>query len=371
MASWQRRARLLVLLFVVAFTIVVALAFRRRAPVPPVVSITRADPEAVVETTSGTTQRFKGAREDVGVDYQQLLTYQDGTTKMLGVRIRSENRTDGRSFTVTSKQGVSGKDESSLDLTGDVKLVASDGFELRTEHATYMDKDGLVRAPGPVEFGRGRMHGTGQGMTYDKNADVVTVLDQAVVQMAPDERGADSAEITAGGAQFNRRDQRIQFDRSVKVLRGGRVIEADAATAILTPDEKHVDALELRGSSRIQASKVAAGGLQTLTGRDMDLKYAADGESLERALISGDAMMQLAGEAGGPGRRNGAEVIDVALAPDGATPTSLTGRDNVTAPLSGRGRDGGPHDSREDDGREGRSRPGTDERPFRRRGGLP
>ena len=51
-----------------------------------------------------------------------------------------------------------------------MRLAASDGMTVRTEHATYADSDGIVRAPGPVEFTRGRMSGTGVGMTYDKTA---------------------------------------------------------------------------------------------------------------------------------------------------------------------------------------------------------
>jgi len=36
------------------------------------------------------------------------------------------------------------------------------------------------------------------------------------------------------------------------------------------------------------------GTLQSLIGRDMDLKYAADGSTLQRAVIMGDAILQLA-----------------------------------------------------------------------------
>ena len=61
----------------------------------------------------------------------------------------------------------------------------------------------------------------------------------------------------------------------------------------------------------------------------MNLKYAADGEALEHALISGDAVIQLAGEPGTPGRQIAANTIDIALAPDGSTPTALLGREAV------------------------------------------
>ncbi|PYR53294.1 MAG: hypothetical protein DMF95_04780 [Acidobacteria bacterium] len=69
--------------------------------------------------------------------------------------------------------------------------------------------------------------------------------------------------------------------------------------------------------------------MQTLSGRDMNLKYAADGESLEHTLISGDAVIQLAGEPGTAGRQIAANMIDMTLAPDGMSPTALVGREAV------------------------------------------
>ena len=52
---------------------------------------------------------------------------------------------------MTGKEGDVGKDESVVNLSGDVKLVENDGFTARTDRATYDSRDGLVRAPGPVD----------------------------------------------------------------------------------------------------------------------------------------------------------------------------------------------------------------------------
>ncbi len=40
-------------------------------------------------------------------------------------------------------------------------------------------------------------------------------------------------------------------------------------------------------------------------------------------------LLQLAGEAGGAGRQIAAQTLDIAMAPDGMTPTALTGRESV------------------------------------------
>jgi lipopolysaccharide transport protein LptA len=251
----------------------------------------------------------------------------------MGVTIAADGRAGSRSFTVTGKEAQVGQNESTIQLNGDVQLAGSDGMAVRTEHATYSDQDALVRAAGPVEFSRGRMTGSGLGMTFDTAGDILTLLDRAVVHVAADEKGSGAAEIASGTATFARREKTVRFDRDVTLQRAGQRIQADVATAHLTADEQQIEVMELRGRSRIAMEKAAPGGLQEMGGRDMDLKYGADGTALEHALMTSDAAIVLAGAGGGPGRQIRANTIDVALAPDGATPLAMTARDAVVLTL--------------------------------------
>ncbi len=329
MTRWQRGARLLIAVFGVAFAVFVAREFKRRESGPAGPDTPRKDPGAVVETTGGKGWKFNGSREAASVKYQTQLTYADGSSKLLAVTIITDERNGNRTFTITAKEGLVGKNESSIALDGDVQLAGSDGMTVLTEHATYADGDGTVRAPGPVTFTRGRVRGTGAGMTWEQARDVLTILDQAVVHILPDEKGANAADVTSGAAVFARRDNYIQFERTVRIQRGHHVIEAETVLAHLSPDENRIETLELHDRSQMSTSNASAGALQTLTGRDMNLKYAADGESLEHALISGDAVIQLAGAPGTAGRQIAANMIDITLAPDGMTPTALVGREAV------------------------------------------
>lgn len=333
MTRWQRRARFVIAIVAVAFAIVVVLALKRRMVQPTAQPVSRADPGAVVEVTGGRVERFKLSREDVRVAYERQLTYADGSTRLVEVTIAADERGGSRSFTVTGKEADVGQNESTIHMNGDVRLAASDGMTARTERASYSDKDGFVRAMGPVEFSRGRMAGSGFGMTYDTVHDVLMILDRAAVHVAPDERGAGAAEIQSGSAAFGRREKNVRFERDVKLRRDGQLIEADAAVAYLTPDERQIQLMELRGRSRIVKEKPAAGGLQELTGRDMDLKYAADGQALEHAVLMGDGTILLAGSAGAAGRQIKASTIDVTLAPGGETPIALTARESVVLTL--------------------------------------
>ena len=262
------------------------------------------------------------------VEYQRQLTYKDGTTKLLGVTVVSNARDGNRAFTVTGQEGSVGQNDSRIALDGDVRLQVSDGLTARTEHATYIEDQGIVRAPGPVEFARQRMSGSGVGMAYNKNGDTLVILDQARLRIAS-ATGSEATDVTAGGATLGRRDKSVRFERQMKTVRADQVIEAENSVAFLTEDEERVDRVELHGNARIVASKAGPGELQSLTGHDMDLKYAPDGQTLEHAVIIGEAVLMLAGQAGGPGRQISANSLDITLGPDGATPIALVGRDAV------------------------------------------
>jgi LPS export ABC transporter protein LptC len=193
MTKWQRRARLLVAVFAVGFAVLLMFAFKRRAPAALSVTTGRTDPNAVVESTSGQSFKFNRAREDVRIEYDRQLTYKDGSTRLIGVKVITTERSGERTFTVSAKEGLVGQNESIITMNGDVHFTASDGLTAKTEHATYGESDGMVRAPGPVEFARPRLSGTGIGMTYDKGLDVLVILDQAHIQMPAGEGGTTPA----------------------------------------------------------------------------------------------------------------------------------------------------------------------------------
>jgi lipopolysaccharide transport protein LptA/LPS export ABC transporter protein LptC len=326
----RKYARIAIAVFGVAFAAFVALQFKRRAAAPPGTAAVRTDPAALVETTAGTTLRLNKSREDVSVSYEKLKAYADGSNRFEGVTITVPDRNKpGREFVVTAREGRKAQTESDIDLDGDVHMKASDGMVVKTEHARYTESDGAVTAPGPVAFSRGHLSGSGVGLRYDKGRDLLTIASQASVHSAPDDSGGSAMDVTSGSAAFSRRDRYVQFDGGVHIVRGGQTIEADAAVARLSEDEQRIESLELHNHSRITASGGGPGSLRSLSGADMTLTYAADGQSLQRALIFNEAAIQLAGDANGPGRQITSKTLDIGMAPDGTTPIALSGRENV------------------------------------------
>src|SRR5262245_30301283 len=203
MTPWQRRIRFVIGLAIVALAAVIATQFRPRNAPSQVLPVQRVDPKSMVESRNGEFSRVNLEHEQVRYKYEQLIGYEDGTSKMLNVTVITE-RDGGRTFTINAKEGKVGKGQLDFEMTGDVRLSADDGHGLNIKPATFTDADGLVLAPGPVTFSRGRTSGSGVGMTYAKNSDVLTIIDKAAVRMRPDEGRTDFMDLTAGGATFTR-----------------------------------------------------------------------------------------------------------------------------------------------------------------------
>jgi lipopolysaccharide export system protein LptA len=337
MTPWQRRVRLGLALFIVVLGVILVVSLRR-GPRPDAKPAPRpaTDPNAFSESRSGKSIRLLGARQDISIERYELMTeYKDGRIKITDGVFKVLQR-GGRDFLITARDAdVRGKPPAlDVSLRGNVEITASDGLVLKTEEATFVDGEGVVRAPGPVAFSRGRMRGTAVGMTYDRHRDVLWLLDKVVIENQPDEQGQDAADIEAGAAGLARADKYMRFERGVRMVREGQTIEADGGVAYLTPDEKRVQMLELRGSSRVRGAPSAAeGGLKNMAARDMNLTYAEDGRTLQRALLSGNGSIDLAGGTGRAGRRLSGEFIDVGLSPDGTVVTALLARDKVVLEL--------------------------------------
>lgn len=339
MTSWQRRLRFGLGVFIVVLTVALAISLRRQPPRPPAKPLpTKSDPAAILESTSGKSVRLLGGRQDVTIEhYDRMSQYPDGRTVVTGGQFKVLQRS-GRDFLVKAQSAEMKGEASAADITmkGAVEITSSDGLVLKTEEATFVNAEGVVRAAGPVAFSRDRMSGTAVGMTYDRNRDVLWLLDKAVIRTQPDENGEGGASIDAGAAGFARADKYMRFERGVKMVQQGQTILADGAVAYLTPDEKHVRMLELRGSSRVVGAPTKAeGGLKNMAARDMNLTYAEDGRTLQQAVLSGEGAIDLAGAAGNAGRRLSADFIDIGMGPDGSTMTALNARDRVVLQLFG------------------------------------
>jgi lipopolysaccharide export system protein LptA len=274
--------------------------------------VPKLDPRAISESLDGRLPQWSGARKDFEIAFSKVVTYEDGTKALTGVRIVTKNR-DGRDVVVTAPEARTGKDEKTYELLGGVTLRDSTGFELATERCEYRE-DGVVRAAGQVDFSKGRMRGGGVGMAFGLNDDVLRVEDRAWIDVAASQN-SEPMRFTAGSTTFDRQRDRLTLERDVHAVRGRQVTTAERATAHLSADEDVITFVELRGRAGVDGE---AGAVEAMRARDIDLDYTDDGATLERALLMGAASVTLRGRAGVTGRQVAAERLESVLASDGA-----------------------------------------------------
>jgi LPS export ABC transporter protein LptC len=327
--NWQRRTRIGLAIFGIAVAIVVYFSIgERRAPAPPA-PVSRTDPKAQAEVEEGEAQRLRATERDFSIKFARSLAYADGSQKMFEVAI-TVNKSDGRTYVVTADEATAGKDQRERQLTGHVVLKASDGFALTTDRATHNQDDSIVRAPGAVAFSKGHMTGSGGNATFDQTRDILTITEQAKVNMS-DEKGQPTTDFNAGTAVLDRQQNTLTLDGQAHVLRNQQVIDADHVLTRLSDDEQIVQYIELRNNARVTGGM----SIDSMSARDIDMDYTDDGQALERVALNGGAGVAMKGSSG-PGRQIVGEALDVRLAPDGAI-IALIGRDKVRLDLPASG----------------------------------
>ena len=324
------------------FAAVVVVSVRRgRHRAPPPLPPKKIDDKAAVQTTgSGNFTRQTEGKTAFSIQFGTQATYEDGRSKFGGgVTVVLPDR-NGREVTIKAQDAEvttpQGKPIGTAQFGGGVTLTTSDGLTVASPTATYSDADQTARIPGPVTFKKGRMTGSGVGATYDQARNVLWLLDQARVDVAPDPKGGGPVHVVARTAGMARAEHYMKFEGGARLEGEGRIATGEDVTAFLTADDERMTRMELRGGSRISAAP-GASGPQNMEARDIDLAYAADGRTLQSARLVENASIQLPAEAGRAGRRVAGKTIDVGLAPDGATVTNLAANENVQVDLPAEG----------------------------------
>src|SRR5688572_10950102 len=102
---WQKRARLGIAIFGIAFAAVVFFAIRKREEPVAATAVTRTDPSAIIETSGCVLQSITGTRKNFTVTCDRQLAYESGDIKMFGVRVEIKER-QGRDFAITGTEAL-------------------------------------------------------------------------------------------------------------------------------------------------------------------------------------------------------------------------------------------------------------------------
>ena len=90
---------------------------------------------------------------------------------------------EGRIIHLTSKQGKVYQDSKNVDLSGDVVLTSSDGYQLKTHSASYRHSEKTVSTSDPVEIEGEQIRLTGRGMLVNVETKTFEILSQVKTQL--------------------------------------------------------------------------------------------------------------------------------------------------------------------------------------------
>jgi LPS export ABC transporter protein LptC len=332
MVPWQKRARLFVLALAVGVIAVVFFTTRRRVEPPPAAPVERGDPAATVESHGAFLFQVKGDRETVRIEAEKQYSYPDGSMRLITARVTSVRQ--GETFVATSDEARVGENQTNLDMKGNVVMTSNNGLEAKGDSATYSQSEGIIRAPGAVTFTRGRMSGSGVDFSYDEKSDMMGLSDQTHVILAPEKKGGEVTDITSGASVLARTDKFMNFERAVHIVRGTQVIDAESALGEFTESQEHLTSLELTGSARIETPNPKPGDLKLMSGDVINLTYYDNSDVLQSATVTGGAALRIAAEKGSAESVLHGDNIEIGMAPDGTTLTSLNARDHIVFDLS-------------------------------------
>jgi lipopolysaccharide export system protein LptA len=309
--AWQRHARMGVAAIGIATAAVVYLTLGERRHGAQPLAGSQLPPRVLAKSRDAELEHVKGIAPTYRVRTSLLTTFDDGSTRGENVVIDAPNR-DGRHFIVTARQSYAAKGNSDIELTEAIDLREDDGFELKTARATFNQASGVARADGDVTFGKGRMTGSGTGVTYDEHVDVLDIRERARVDMTA-QGSAPAITFRGRTARLDRMNHLLTVNGDVHVTHGTQIITTATATAHLSDTDDRVKFVELRDGARVEGG---LGNVQSMRAREMDLDYAEDGQTIQHATLRGQGAVSMAAQSGTTGRQLEGEALEIAMRPD-------------------------------------------------------
>ena len=364
MTSWQRRARL------VAGVVAVAAAARRvlgdrqptrrLAPPPPVTPLA---PTVTAQVQGG--EAAQTQRRPRGLLARRSRNSAPTPTAAPSPPISrcTSPTAAARSFVVAGKEGTIGADQSSVVMTGDVVLEASDGLVAKTDTRQLRRRRGHRAGAGPGHLHTRAHQGDGRRvhLRQEPRHDVGARQGQPCTWTAAPE--GDAWTSPPGPFGDARRDRYMRLERDVQRHasrpddHGRRGDGLPAARIATSPTRSSC------GATAAITGGAGMGTLRAMKARDINLDYADDGRTLQHATLAGrgDHHAGRRASAAQPGQRLAAEWIDLALGarrrhhqPGGARAAA--------GHAAGAGRRPGPHDPRRRAHRRRRGRRRADRR---------
>ncbi|MEZ5320425.1 MAG: hypothetical protein R2752_23700, partial [Vicinamibacterales bacterium] len=334
---WQRGARMAVAVVGIGTAVAIWALRREPPPPPPPVTLAPVDKTAVAEGGAGQRILFESSSTRARMTIAGWRRYENPERIVnLGVELEFVEEglvvsADEAEFRGTETAESAPRD---IDFAGHVRVKTKDGLEVTTDRATYNSTSTIVTMPGPVQFAKGRLSGSGNHGTYDRTQELLLLEDDARVELKPGPDGTGALVATGRHLTAARLEKFVRLDEQAEIVTDTDTLAADSATVYFTDDESHAKLADLQGHASVRPlpSPNGTGARPAMEADGISLGFGAGTHALERATLTGRAVATVAG-----GERIEAPWLDLGLADEGATVTSMDAKPevHVTLPPSG------------------------------------
>lgn len=331
---WQWPARIIVAAIGLGAAVAIAVySHRQQRPPEPVTSLPNLNPNVVTKGGAGVTLFLKAGKNPVKVTSVGSEEDKDGRRFFTGVLV--EGLEEDRFVIKGDRLDLQGPEDhpNTFNLSGHVVITTSDGLTMETETGSYDDATGRLNLPKPVTYTKGRISGSALAGIYERDRDAVTMLGNATAHVQADPTGHGAADATATRMTLARNQHRLDMEEHARIVGDAQVLTSDNAVMTFTDDESAIKLLDLRGAAHATPKAGAAGAADQpeMVADTIVMTLRPDGVTLQRAVLTGQASMVLAGASA---RSIKASSIDVSMAPDGHTLVGLKATDRVSVELA-------------------------------------
>lgn len=312
---------------------IVISANRRSRPPEPPTSLQDIKANVVAKGGAGRTQYLRQGKNPVNLTSQGSEQDRSGRRYFTGAFL--EGLEEDRFTIKCDRLDLDGPDDNptTFNCSSHVVMTTSDGLHLETDKAIYDNTSGRMDMPGAVTYTKGRISGSALAATYDRDRDVITLLGDAKAHVEPDTTGKGAADASATRMTLTRGKHILDMDEGARVVGDNQVLTGNHALVTFTDDERAIKNLELHGSARAMPRAGARGAADQpdMLADTITLAFQDDGVTLQRASLTGQASLKLAGASA---RSINASSIDLVMAPDGHTLTTLRANERVVVDLA-------------------------------------
>ena len=328
MAVWRRTLRVALILCVLGVGTSVVLGLRDRAEPAPALVVERTDPDAVIQTRGIRIVQADALGENLRVVADRQDTFRDGALRLVGnVRVTVADREERAGFVLTGEEATLDAGKTTVELTGAVGMESSDGLSASTDAATYTDRDGVVRMPGPTIFNRDGMDAASDGAEYHRDTDLLRLLNNAKVDLISE---STRTRILSRAAILAQTDRYMEFNNDVAIETETERMTAGRARAVLQGSGGTlVETLDLMRDGRIVGIDPQQGSLREMSARAIGLTYDDTGETLETAVLTGGSRLEMAGADGSAGSTITSRSVRLAFDAGGSDLADLVARNQV------------------------------------------